>query len=86
MQFSLLSIVSVALAVVSQVTAKAQNGAFDSCSGVSLADGHILFATCENTAGTGSDSTSIDLNGCVENFAGTLECAVKSVSLSLRYS
>ncbi|OBZ68602.1 hypothetical protein A0H81_11518 [Grifola frondosa] len=49
------------------------------CGGFSLADGRFLFATCENFAGTGSDSTSIDLNECVENFAGTLECALKYV-------
>ncbi|OBZ78215.1 hypothetical protein A0H81_02737 [Grifola frondosa] len=72
MQLSLLSIISVALVAASQVAAKAQNGFIGSCTGLSSQTA----TSCSRPARTtSSDSTSIDLNQCVENFAGTLECA-----------
>jgi len=60
----------------STVPRAAQNGFESSCGGFSLAGGRTFFATCTNLAGTGSQSTSIDLNGCVANESGTLECQV----------
>ncbi|OBZ78137.1 hypothetical protein A0H81_02774 [Grifola frondosa] len=76
MQFSLLSAVSIALALASQVVAKEQNGFINSCDGLSLASGHILFATCVDAAGTASQSSSVDLNNCVANIGGNLECTI----------
>ena len=47
-----------------------------SCHDESLAGGRFLFATCGNGHG-GEASSSVDLNGCVANIDGVLECQIK---------
>ena len=50
----------------------------NSCRDESLADGRFLFATCSDGHG-GEVSSSVDLNRCVANIGGTLECQLKWV-------
>ncbi|OBZ66474.1 hypothetical protein A0H81_13624 [Grifola frondosa] len=74
MQFSLLSSVTLALVVASLQVAADKFG--HSCYDQSLANNHTLYATCSEGPGKPSRSSSIDLNLCVQNCGGTLECTV----------
>ncbi|KAI0318792.1 hypothetical protein OF83DRAFT_1170784 [Amylostereum chailletii] len=71
MQFSSLYIALVTAVTSTQVLGSAQNNFGASCSGMNLASGHI----CEDGHG-GTPTTSVDLDQCVSNIGGTLECQI----------
>ncbi|KAI0318790.1 Cyanovirin-N [Amylostereum chailletii] len=75
MQFSSLYVALMTAVMSTQVLGSAQTNFGATCSGESLASGHILFATCGDGHG-GEPTSSIDLNKCVTNSGGTLECQV----------
>ncbi|ETW81525.1 hypothetical protein HETIRDRAFT_409421, partial [Heterobasidion irregulare TC 32-1] len=77
LKLSFVSIISLTLfmACFSDVAAKDQTAFSATCDNISLDSGHILTADCEDAAGQ-TFPTSIDLNDCVLNNGGILQCGV----------